>query len=125
MRSAFFTLLMATVLTTVGQNQTRYRVDLPQSNVVWHGYYLFDFGEHYGAIDLKSAELSQTNDELRGSFEIDMNTLRTIDMKNEEDGGKGFNDHLKSDDFFSVAKFPSATFTITRTDKIKDATPGQ
>jgi polyisoprenoid-binding protein YceI len=107
------------------QSQPRYRIDLKQSTVMWHGYYLFSFGEHYGAIDLKPTELSFGNDELRGTFEIDMNTLRTIDMKDEEDGGKGFNDHLKSDDFFSVAKFPTAMFTITKTEKIKDATTGQ
>src|SRR5207253_2892101 len=47
------------------------------------------------------------------------------DMKNEDDGGKSFNDHLKSDDFFAAAKFPSAAFSITRTEKIKDATAGQ
>jgi len=109
----------------MAQGQPRYRIDLAQSTVMWHGYYLFSFGEHYGAIDLKPAELSFTNDQLRGTFEIDMNTLRTIDMKDEEDGGKSFNDHLKNDDFFSVAKFPSAVFTIISTEKIKDATAGQ
>lgn len=107
------------------QSQTKYRLDLAQSTAVWHGYYLFSFGEHYGAIDLKPAELSFANDELRGTFEIDMNTLRSIDMKEEEDGGRSFNDHLKSDDFFSVAKFPVAIFTITGTEKMKSATAGQ
>jgi len=125
MKHALFSFLIMIALTTAGQSQPRYRIDLAQSTVVWHGYYLFSFGEHYGAIDLKSAELSFANDELRGTFEIDMNTLRTIDMKDEEDGGKSFNDHLKSDDFFSVAKFPTAMFTITKTEKIKDATTGQ
>ena len=107
----------------IPQSQAKYRLD--QSAVVWHGYYLFSFGEHYGAIDLKPTELSFASDELRGTFEIDMNTLRTIDMKDEEDGGKSFNDHLKSDDFFSVAKFPFAVFTIISTEKIKGAHAGQ
>lgn len=126
MKPTFLFLFMIAVLTgSMAQTPARYRVEPAQSKVQWHGYKAFNFGEHSGLIDLKRGELSLANGQLKGSFEIDMNSLRCLDFLDEEDGGKSFNDHLKSDDFFSVAKFPTAVFTITKTDKIKDAAAGQ
>lgn len=51
-----------------------------------------------------------------GSFVVDMRTITNIDFKDP-----GYNQklvgHLKSDDFFGVEKFPTATFKVTESSK--------
>jgi polyisoprenoid-binding protein YceI len=104
---------------------TLYKVDIQQSSLRWIGYYLFSFGEHNGTINLKKGELVMTNDQLTGgSFEIDMTTITNLDMP-ADDGGNSLVNHLKSDDFFSTDKFPSASFEIAKVEPIKDATADQ
>jgi polyisoprenoid-binding protein YceI len=104
---------------------TLYKVDIQQSSLRWIGYYLFSFGEHNGTINLKKGELVMTNDQLTGgSFEIDMTTITNLDMP-ADDGGNSLVNHLKSDDFFSSDKFPSASFEIAKVEPIKDATADQ
>ncbi len=110
---------------TIREPGTLYKVDIQQSSVHWTGYYLFSFGEHNGTINLKKGELVMTDDHLTGgSFEIDMNSMKNLDMP-ADDGGNSLVDHLKSDDFFSTGKFPSANFEITKVEPIKDATADQ
>lgn len=89
----------------------------------WTGYYVFSFGEHAGSINISKGELSILENEIiGGSFEIDMKSMKDLDMP-AEDGGNDLVEHLKSDDFFSVDKFPVSTFRITKVEKIKDALP--
>lgn len=110
---------------TLREPGTLYKVDIQQSSVHWTGYYLFSFGEHNGTINLKKGELVITDDQLTGgSFEIDMNSMKNLDMP-ADDGGNSLVNHLKSDDFFSTNKFPSANFEITKVEPIKDATADQ
>ena len=47
---------------------------------------------------------------------IDMNTLSNKDLEKETDNAKLVG-HLKSDDFFGVAKFPEAKLVIKKTEK--------
>ena len=104
---------------------TLYKVDVQKSSVRWAGYYLFSFGEHNGTINLKKGELVMTNDQLTGgSFEIDMNSIKNLDMA-ADDGGNDLVNHLKSDDFFATEKFPAALFEITKVEPIKDARADQ
>jgi polyisoprenoid-binding protein YceI len=127
MRYTLFLPLLVLLCTATGmaQHTTSYRIDPAQSTMQWHGYYMFSFGEHYGTIDIKKGTLSMAGDQLQGTFEIDMTSIRNLDMKNEEDGGKSLSDHLMNDDFFSSAKYPAATFTITKSEKVKDAKAGE
>lgn len=106
-------------------DSSRYALDKSKSTVKWTGYYLFNFGEHYGSIDLSNGELVVTNEEITGGFfEIDMTSIRDLDMP-ENDGGKDLSDHLKGDDFFATGKFPQSRFDITKSEKIADARPGE
>ena len=50
---------------------------------------------------------------ISGSFVIDMNKIVVTDLTDPDYNAKLLG-HLKSDDFFSVAKFQEATFTITK-----------
>ncbi|HLV64041.1 YceI family protein [Galbibacter sp.] len=86
-------------------------VNVKQSQVHWKGYKVT--GSHYGTIDLKSGFLEFQADVLTGGeFIVDMNSINTTDLSGEyKDQLDG---HLKSDDFFGVEKYPTATLKITK-----------
>ena len=66
---------------------------------------------HEGTIELKSGYLTLENNNLvGGEFVIDMTTIVCTDLSGK--GKASIENHLKSDDFFSVDKFPAASLTI-------------
>ncbi|MDN5201036.1 YceI family protein [Fulvivirgaceae bacterium BMA10] len=94
-----------------------YKVNAESSSVAWLGRKIA-YG-HNGTVDLAGGSLVFANSVLTsGSFEIDMTTIKNLDL---DDAGKNKKlvGHLKSDDFFSVKKFPKATFKITSAKKEK------
>lgn len=92
------------------------KVDPSKSSVNWVGKKVT--GQHTGTVQLKSGSLELIGDEISGgTFTADMGTIKNTDMKGEmSDKLVG---HLNSPDFFSVADFGMATFTITKVAKIK------
>ena len=85
-------------------------VDTNLSQVTWKGYKVT--GSHEGTIDIKKGNLEFTDGVLTGgSFTMDMPSLKTTDLS----GGMAekLEGHLKSDDFFGVGNYPTATFDIT------------
>ena len=96
-----------------------FKLDLAASNVLWHGKKVT--GEHNGTITFKSGEFGADGDKITaGKFEIDMNTIVNKDLTDAETNAKLVN-HLKSDDFFSVEKFPTSKFEITKVEAFNDA----
>lgn len=94
-----------------------FKIDKESSTIEWLG--TKPTGQHVGTIDIQSGNLILSNGELTGgSFTIDMNSIVNHDLEEEEWNTKLVN-HLKSDDFFSVDKFPTATFEITGVEKFK------
>ncbi|GAB3820409.1 YceI family protein [Pontibacter rugosus] len=88
-----------------------YNVDVAKSDIKWHAKKVT--GEHMGNIALQSGQmLVEGNKVVGGTFVIDMNAMTCSDIKDAEYNGKLIG-HLKSDDFFSVEKNPTATFKIT------------
>jgi polyisoprenoid-binding protein YceI len=76
-------------------------------------------GKHEGAVKLTSGSLTLDGDAIKaGTFDVDMNSITCSDLTGE--WNDKFIGHLKSDDFFSTAKFPKATLVIT--EGKKDAT---
>src|SRR5690606_8789868 len=93
--------------TTTKEKKT---VNVETSTVQWKGYKVT--GSHYGTINLKSGALIFDGETLTGgTFEIDMNTINTQDL--EGSYKDKLDAHLKSDDFFGVAKYPTATLVFT------------
>lgn len=87
-----------------------YKIDKSNSKVKWNGKKVT--GEHYGTIDLKSGNLVVDNNKIKsGTFTMDMTTIVCEDLTNESINKKLVG-HLKSEDFFSVDKFPGSTFVI-------------
>lgn len=115
MKKSLFSLLLTAIFAvsafaaTTGP-EDKVAVDVQNSFIVWKGYKVT--GSHYGKIMIKSGALEFNEGVLSGgSFEIDMNSITCDDLTggtNEKLVG-----HLKSDDFFSSANHPVATFTIT------------
>jgi polyisoprenoid-binding protein YceI len=88
-----------------------FKVDVKESKLEWHGKKVT--GEHMGLINIKGGTLQFKDDMLvGGEFEVDMKTIVNLDLESEDYNTKLVN-HLKSDDFFSVEKFPIATLKIT------------
>ncbi len=88
-----------------------YTVDTNESRLEWKARKVT--GSHNGILLIKSGELTFTDGQLSaGNFEIDMTTIRVLDLTNRNMNEKLLN-HLKSDDFFSVETYPTSTFVIT------------
>ena len=112
--------ILATILTltTVGLFAQQMKVDTEKSSLKWHGEKVT--GEHCGHIDLKEGWLAWENDKLTGgSFVIDMASITNADLEDEAYNTKLVN-HLKSDDFFGVEKFPAAKLEIKSSEKFKN-----
>lgn len=85
-------------------------VDLKQSNFNWKGTKVT--GEHVGKVSLKSATVKLEGEKVvGGEFVIDMNSVTVTDLEGE--WADKFLGHIKSGDFFDVAKYPEAKLTLT------------
>jgi polyisoprenoid-binding protein YceI len=89
-----------------------YAVDTKKTKAVWLGKKVT--GQHTGNINFANGAVQFDGKHVTGgTFEFDMNSITNTDLTD-----KGYNDkligHLKSEDFFSVAKFPTAKFEITK-----------
>ena len=86
-----------------------FRIDPKQSSVEWYAEKVS--GKHNGTIMLKSGELQNNHGSFTGFAEIDMTTIVDKDLENETYRTK-LENHLKSPDFFDVAKFPTSKFVV-------------
>ncbi len=95
------------------------KVDTQSSYVNWKGYKVT--GQHNGKVKLKSGTLDFDGAKLvGGTFELDMTTITVEDLQGG--GADKLTGHLKSEDFFGTAKYPTAKFVITRAIEAK---PGE
>lgn len=91
-----------------------YKADAAASKVGWFAKKVT--GQHNGNVSLKEGTLEVTKGKITGGeFTIDMTTITCED---EKDAGRNAKlvGHLKSDDFFSVEKNPTAKFVIKKAD---------
>lgn len=89
----------------------RKEIKLDKSKVVWKGYKVT--GSHEGTIALKSGSLTFNKGKLSGGqFLIDMTSIESTDLTGEYKGQ--LEGHLKSDDFFGVDKFKTASLVLTK-----------
>ena len=105
-----FATVVATAFTLPEKETVTYNVNTEQSEINWKGEKVT--GEHIGTIALQEGALTLEDGALTGgSFTIDMNSITNSDLEGENKGK--LEGHLKSDDFFGVATYPTATLTIT------------
>jgi polyisoprenoid-binding protein YceI len=86
-------------------------VNPQESSIEWTGKKIGS--KHTGTIQLKSGTFEIKDDRIvSGKFVVDMTTIRNTDLK--EDSRERLEGHLKSDDFFGVENYPTATFVVTQ-----------
>jgi polyisoprenoid-binding protein YceI len=81
-------------------------------------------GQHNGTIQFKSGQVLVKGTQITGgTFVVDMNSIKDTDLTDADYNAKLIG-HLKSDDFFSVEKNPTATFVITSIKALKGDAAG-
>lgn len=99
------------------------KVDPNKSELVWNAKKVG--GEHTGTVKLASGSLEVDGKKLKGgAFSIDMTTIKDTDITMESMNEK-LTGHLKSEDFFSVEKYPNAHFKITKVAPMDKAKAGE
>ena len=82
-----------------------------ESTVSWIGYKVT--GQHTGTVPVKRGDLIYEDNRLTGgTVEIDLAALQVTDLSG--DAKTKLEGHLKSDDFFGVQQYPTATLVIDR-----------
>jgi len=94
-----------------------YVLDTQNSKLQWNAKKVT--GQHIGTVDIKSGSVTMDGETVRsGSFQVDMTTIMDLDLKKELMRNKLIN-HLKSDDFFAVEKYPITVFKIIQVIPLK------
>lgn len=95
-----------------GKKVTNLKVNPSKSELTWVGKKVT--GEHTGKIALKEGTIVLDGAKLTGGkFTADLTSITCTDLTDKEYNDKLIG-HLKSDDFFSVEKHPTATFVVTK-----------
>lgn len=104
--SAFLLAITSVLVSFTPPKDETFKVDTEKSSISWTGKKVT--GQHTGSIKIASGELVYSRKSLKsGSFLIDMNSLTCSDSEKVQN-------HLKTDDFFSVDKNPVSKFVITK-----------
>ncbi len=94
-----------------------YKVDTAKTKIEWLGKKVT--GQHNGTISAKSGSLVFKEAELTGGeIIVDVNSMTCTDLTDPEYNAK-FLGHMKSADFFDVAKYPEAKMVIKSVKKAK------
>jgi polyisoprenoid-binding protein YceI len=87
-------------------------VDISKSKLEWVGSK--PTGKHNGTVNIKAGQVKfDTKGAVTGgTFEFDMSSIDTKDLTGE--WKTKLDNHLRSDDFFNVKKYPTAKFELTK-----------
>ena len=108
--------VLALTLTTTVFAGTQ-KVDVAKSSVKWLGKKVA--GEHSGTISVKEGSLDVNGGKVTGGkVVIDMNSIVCTDLTDASWNAKLVG-HLKSDDFFGVATYPTAELALTKVEGTK------
>ena len=87
-------------------------VDVEASSLAWKG--TKPTGAHNGVVVIKDGDLLVENGKITGGeFEIDMTSIKVLDIPADNEGNGKLVGHLTSADFFDVATYPTSKFVIT------------
>ncbi len=109
--------LMMMLQSVACTQQPGWQLDVQKSKVLWNtgnvmgghfGYFLFQSG---------NLEYSTTGEPVRGTFRMDMNSIRTTDNPNEA-GRKKKDAELRGNAFFASDQHPSATMVVKKITRI-------
>ena len=86
-----------------------YKLDPEASKVQWFAEKVT--GKHNGTVKISSGSITNDHGKIAGTVIMDMTTITNVDQEGKSK--EKLEGHLKSEDFFSVTKFPTSTFEIT------------
>ena len=99
------------VFSAVNASAQTKKVDVSKSTINWLAKKVT--GQHSGTVNLKEGALVLKGAKLAGgNFTVDMTSMTSTDLTGEYLAK--LNGHLKSDDFFGVEKFPTATLVFKK-----------
>ena len=105
-------LALVVVLSAVSVTAQTKKVDVAKSTINWTGKKVT--GQHEGTINLKDGALVFKGKKLvGGTFNVDMTSLLATDLKAGQ-GKEKLEGHLKSEDFFGIEKFATATLVFKK-----------
>ena len=108
--------LLLIMVTSLAFAQSDFNLD--SSKIKWVGKKITN-QSHSGTLKFKKVNLKiDNNASISGQFEVDMHSLTNTDLSGE--WKQKLEGHLKSDDFFSVEKYPEASLIITKVNSIKN-----
>jgi polyisoprenoid-binding protein YceI len=108
--ATFAMLAIVNVNAVEPNNSDNKTIDVTKSTINWKGEKVT--GEHNGTITIKSGKLEMSGNKLvGGEFVIDMSSIECTDLDGEYK--TKLENHLKSDDFFGVSKYPESKLKIT------------
>jgi polyisoprenoid-binding protein YceI len=101
-----------------GAQDIVYQLDFKKSKLFWKA----PKNRHNGFILFNSGTLSNftAGRPTRGTFSINMNSMRSTDEASTA-GRKNVDDKLRSDDFFAVSRYPTATMLVKQI--LREQTP--
>ena len=115
MKNVFLFIALIGLTTGISDGQDKLTADTSKTTLSWLGEKVT--GQHTGTIKLQSGWLNfKDNKIISGEFIIDMSSIKESGRNAMLEG------HLKSDDFFSVAKFPSAKLVLTESESFEKGT---
>ncbi len=105
-------ILVQTAWADHGSKDNTFKIDASKSQITWNAKKVT--GEHFGKVPFTEGSFTLDKGKLTGgSFVASIADLTVEDVKDAKGNGNLTN-HLKSDDFFSVEKFPTAKFVVTK-----------
>jgi polyisoprenoid-binding protein YceI len=89
-----------------------HRINVEKSRIEWTGRNLAS--AHSGSIKLRAGQIEMRNSRpVRGEFTLDMDSIENLDVADSK-MRQILIEHLKSDDFFDVRRFPTAEFRLSK-----------
>jgi len=108
---AFATATPATIERPETIEGEKKEIKVDNSKLVWKGYKVT--GSHEGTVDINSGTLIFKEGVLTGgNISINMRSIESTDLTGEYKGK--LEGHLKSDDFFGVENFPTASLKLNK-----------
>lgn len=107
------TAIVAFAFTTPhAKEEKTYSINTKSTTATWLGTKVT--GKHTGNINIAHGKITSDGKNITGgTIEFDMTSITCTDLSDKEWNDKLVG-HLKSDDFFSVAKHPTSKFEITK-----------
>jgi polyisoprenoid-binding protein YceI len=100
-----------------------FKIDPAASKIAWVGKKIA--GPHSGTVGVKEGQFEiKSKGVTKGEIVIDLNNIVCEDLKDPEYNAKLVG-HLKGEDFFDVAKHPTATFKIDSFQEVMNFRPGE